>query len=135
MFWTWRICGTAICRRTLSNYNLPYCIYFDNFFTSLPLIDELTKRNVKACGTIRKNRIAKCPLASDNEIKKQRPSSSHKITTSNDIQVVKWSDNNIVLMVSNQHNVEPFHHVSRFSQKEKKRVTVPQPESIYRYNT
>ena len=47
-----------------------YTIYFDNFFTSLRLINYLSGKNVKATGTVRVNRVEKCPLSSVNAMKK-----------------------------------------------------------------
>jgi Transposase IS4 len=40
----------------------PYRLYFDNLFTSLKLVDILTERGIGATGTVRVNRIEKCPL-------------------------------------------------------------------------
>ena len=42
--------------------NLPcdqYILYFDNFFTSLPLLEQLAAKNIRATGTVRVNRIDK----------------------------------------------------------------------------
>lgn len=33
-----------------------YHLFFDNFFTSLPLVDSLLANNLYACGTFRKDR-------------------------------------------------------------------------------
>lgn len=52
--------------------SFPYHIFFDNFFTTVPLLDQLQKDNVRATGTIRENRMSKCPILSKNEIKKRR---------------------------------------------------------------
>lgn len=41
-----------------------YNLYFDNFFTGLPLLDELTALGHRGTGTIRENRTEKCPLES-----------------------------------------------------------------------
>nr|CAH7762540.1 unnamed protein product [Callosobruchus chinensis] len=54
--------------RLQNTFERPYCFYFDNFFTSLSLIDELTKRNIGVVGTIRKNRIGSSDLRSDKEL-------------------------------------------------------------------
>ena len=35
-------------------------LYFDNFFTSVDLVEELLRRGTYACGTLRANRLPKC---------------------------------------------------------------------------
>lgn len=104
----------------LSKYKLPYSIYFDNFFTTLPLIEVLTEKRVKGTGTIRKNRLANCRLASDEDLKKNRGDFDFKVSSEKSIVVVKWYDNNMVHMASNYYGVFPLHQVTRYSQKEKK---------------
>ena len=37
-------------------------VYFDNFFTSIPLLLDLRKHGMKATGTVRNNRTGNCPL-------------------------------------------------------------------------
>ncbi|CAG4992274.1 unnamed protein product [Parnassius apollo] len=47
------------------NAEVPFHLFFDNFFTSIPLIDELRTRGLKATRTVRENRVyqnAHCPL-------------------------------------------------------------------------
>ena len=39
--------------------NLAYLLYFDNFFTSPKLLDELREKGIKGTGTIRENRLGK----------------------------------------------------------------------------
>lgn len=48
---------------------------------------------------------------------------------------MKWHDNNIVSLASNNLPVHPLQEVSRYSQKEKKRITVDQPHNISKYNS
>ena len=40
-----------------------FSMYFDNFFTSLKLLDELQARGHGATKTIRSNRVEKCPIS------------------------------------------------------------------------
>ncbi|KAH9627857.1 hypothetical protein HF086_001753 [Spodoptera exigua] len=48
-----------------------YSFYFDNFFMSLPLLEELQKMGHDGTGTIRANRTEKAPLKDPKEMKKQ----------------------------------------------------------------
>ncbi|KAJ4449230.1 hypothetical protein ANN_00627 [Periplaneta americana] len=54
-------------------------VFFDNFFTSHSLLEDLTKRNFRACGTVRENRTNKYPLVSTNELKKDSGTFDYKI--------------------------------------------------------
>ena len=44
-------------------------VYFDNYFTSIQLIEDCQKKNC-ASGTCRENRTTKCPMPSKSESKK-----------------------------------------------------------------
>lgn len=46
----------------LSKGCFPYHIFFDNFFTTVPLLYKLTEQGIRGTGTIRENRMSKCPL-------------------------------------------------------------------------
>mmetsp|Transcript_28997 Transcript_28997/g.26339 ORF Transcript_28997/g.26339 Transcript_28997/m.26339 type:complete len:136 (+) Transcript_28997:5587-5994(+) len=38
-----------------------FTIYMDNYYTSIPLFDDMLKRGKRCCGTLRPNRISKLP--------------------------------------------------------------------------
>jgi hypothetical protein len=48
-----------------------YHFVFDNFFTSIALLDKLSSMGHQATGTVRKGRIDKAPLESDVALKKK----------------------------------------------------------------
>ena len=45
-----------------------------------------------------------------------------------------WNDNSVVTVISNFYGVEPSQSASRWSQKEGKRINIPQPYAIKQYN-
>lgn len=47
-----------------------YSVYFDNFFSSFGLFQELTKKGFQATGTVRENRLKKCPPLTNKELEK-----------------------------------------------------------------
>ena len=48
-----------------------YKVFFDNYFTSIPLLVELRENGILALGTIRQNKIgAQKLIQSDKELKK-----------------------------------------------------------------
>ena len=53
------------------------CIYTDNYFTSLPLMETLSQENLYANGTIRNDRIEKAPL---QDLKKSERGSFRSVT-------------------------------------------------------
>lgn len=96
--------------------------FFDNFFTSLHLLNELTVRGIKATGTARQNRLCKCPIMDDKILKKkQRGYIDYMSSQDDNLVVCKWNDNNIVCVVSNACPIQPVRGVQRFSRKEKKK--------------
>lgn len=104
-------------------------IYCYRYFTSLPLLSELLSKNLLCTGAIQKNRI-NVPgkkLTSDKEFVKKPVSS--EIVQSNDknLCIVKWLDNEPVLMVSTSTSLQPEGLVRRWSKKEKKYIQVNCP--------
>lgn len=84
----------------------PYNLYFDNFFTGLPL------QHVGGTGTVRENRLENCKMPNSKDMKKkQRGKLPH--TASNKIVVAKWHDNSIITIASICHGVDPITKVDR----------------------
>ncbi len=46
-------------------------IFADNFFSGIPLVSELTKKGIGYIGTLRENRLMKCKLKNEKEMKKE----------------------------------------------------------------
>ncbi|XP_067616603.1 piggyBac transposable element-derived protein 1-like [Eurosta solidaginis] len=65
--------GNVVIRlsQTVPNF-VNHILYFDNFYTSLPLLVYLRARGIYSLGTVRANRIPKCKLPTDKseELKK-----------------------------------------------------------------
>ena len=75
------------------------CIYMDNYFTSIPLMDNLSKNGLYCVGTIRSDRIEKAPL---QDLKKaQRGACCSVEDKEKNISLVRWNDNNQVTLVTN----------------------------------
>ncbi|CAG5056392.1 unnamed protein product [Parnassius apollo] len=103
---------------------LPFHLFFDNYFSSIPLLHEISNRGLRATGTIRENRTTKCPLESNKDFKNtDRGSFVFKSSLPTNILVCKWNDNSVVTVASNTETVEPLQKVTRFSQELKKICT------------
>ena len=132
-------CGATVLKNIKSlpddKIQLPYSYYFDNLFTSFPLLQHLSEQNYTATGTIRDNRLKKCPLKAVSEMKKEkRGTSDFIIDKANNISLCRWMDNSVVTIASTAHGREPLSKVKRYSQKEKKNIEVDCPLVIREYN-
>jgi hypothetical protein len=114
---------------------LNYCLYFDNYFTSLRLLQKLKDKGIAATGTIRANRIEKCPLASVEVMKKkERGSYDARLDKNSDIVLVRWNDNSVVTLGSNAFGVGPLGAAKRWSVAQRRQVFIEQPHLISKYN-
>ena len=122
----------------IAKVNVPsdHIFYFDNFFTSFDLMKVLTERSISASGTVRINRTNKCPLSTDENLKKQdRGFYDYRMDSNSHIFAVVCKDNNNVKMLSNRQGTLPAQKVKRCSRQNKKLVTLNQPKCIADYNS
>ena len=119
--------------------NLPYHFFFDNFFTSVPLLTELTNRGYNGTGTIRSNRLDKtCPVLSVEVMsKKERGyhSSISGILGEREVTVTRWNDNAVVTVASTLLGENPKGKVKRWSKKDSKHAMIDIPHAFKVYNT
>ena len=113
----------------------PFHLCFDNFFTSVKLMEALSEKSIKATGTIRENRQEKCPLKKKEVMKKQqRGSYDYRTDDSKEIILVRWNDNNVVDICSNAVGVEPCSQASRYLSTAKSRMPIQCPRLVKVYN-
>lgn len=116
---------------------LPYKIYLDNLFTSVYLLKDMRDEGYWCTGTIRENFLPKgIPLPLKKTLQKSSIRGEHHsvIDRVTGILFARWADNNIVTVASTCHGIEPLSQVKRYSQKEKKIISVPRPNLIGKYN-
>lgn len=129
--------GSHVVTKLLTAVEVPsnHLIYFDNFFTSHSLLTKLTSMGFYATGTVRENRIGKCPLQPVKKIKREaRGTYDSAFDKKNEICAVRWNDNAVVTVASNWEAVEPITTAKRYSRGEKKHVIIKQPILISDYN-
>jgi hypothetical protein len=115
--------------------DLNYKIYFDNWFTSIPLLDALKKRGLWATGTIRADRTKKCPLETEKNLKRSgRGSMDWRVETNSEVICVRWFDSKAIQLVSTFCGIEPMDKCKRWNQKEKSSVEVQRPNIVQEYN-
>lgn len=114
--------------------SLGYCIFFDNFFSSIPLMIKLLEKNIFACGTLRKNK----KFYPYNLFKKDKQMKKGDIdfVQYENISITKWKDRgkNPVNMISNMHDGSEKVNVLR-TNSEGVKISVPCSKSIADYNT
>ena len=112
-----------------------FSLYFDNFFTSIKLLEHIQERGNGASGAVRCNRLEKCPLTNSIVFSKlPRSSEEHFLEKNAKIFVVRWKDNGLVCLASNEHGLRPLKKVDRYSATEKKKIAVSMPNDICMYN-
>ncbi|XP_030753599.1 piggyBac transposable element-derived protein 2-like [Sitophilus oryzae] len=112
-----------------------HIVYFDNFFTTLRLMNQLTAKGIRATGTIRENRQKNCNIQSSKMMdKEERGTYDYRFNCENNLLIVKWKDNSVCSMASNHDFIEPLNYVKRWSRAKKEITTVQQPLVFQNYN-
>ena len=110
-----------------------YHVFFDNFFSSYQLTKTFSKKGFKATGTFRADRTNGCPLKCVKEFKKMDRGEYQYFTSGDQIELIRWNDNNVVTIGSNAVSVVPVGNVKRWK-RGKGSVNVSQPRAIKAYN-
>lgn len=79
-------------------------LFFDNYFTSIPLLEKLLMENTQACGTIRATREY-LPQNMEHEKKMKRGDYDYRFSSTT-IGYFTWKDNKVVHFASNYHGSE-----------------------------
>lgn len=110
-------------------------IYFDNLFTSVPLLDELTKMQLGGTGTLRRNRITPSMKLPTKQEAKKGARGDFTRKSSGALELVTWNDNAPVVVLSNCDGLQPMKVAQRYSRVQQKRISVNMPGSIAAYNS
>ena len=115
---------------------LPYLIYFDNLFTSLKTLVELSNRGYGGTGTWRENRIPKsCPIRPKDSLAKcDRGTISFASDSKTNIVIAHWKDNKVVTVGSNCHSIHPIGECRRYCRQSGQKISVSCPNVIKSYN-
>jgi len=106
-----------------------YTVYFDNYFSSIPLLEALKEKSVHAAGTIRSNRVGLPIMKNDKQMK--RGETDHKISDTG-LSYYKWKDNKAVHLLSNFHGTK-MATVTR-TNKDGSKCDIMCPETVKDYN-
>lgn len=112
-----------------------YYIYFDNWFTSIPLQIFLKNRNIYSVGTIRSNRVKGSTLMTEKELKKfSRGSYDYTGDDEKGIFLTRWFDSSVVTFSSTHSCIEPVSTITRFDRSKKKIMEITCPAVVFEYN-
>lgn len=125
-----------------------FIIYFDNYYTTVPLVVYLRTQGILSVGTIRRNRIKNCKLPDEKTMQKFERGTSHEFICNIhgiDVTSLSWKDNKIVNLVSTYVGVKPISDsvgnkstrsltIKRFDKREKTVKMIPCPQIIKDYN-
>lgn len=116
---------------------LNHLLYFDNWFTSLPLMTTLAKKQIFCLGTVRINRLPGIPLIKDKDLIKRGKGSYQEVAAlveDTEVRVVKWADNRVVNLMSTFASAELKDNCKRFDKKTKQTITIDCPAIVKTYN-
>ncbi|RXN29869.1 piggyBac transposable element-derived 3-like protein [Labeo rohita] len=105
----------------------------DNLFTTLSLIDEMTKRGYGCTGTLRQNRLFAVPFKPMGEFQKLQRGSTEVLSEGEKL-LVRWRDNSVVTVASNVEDVYSEVPVKRWNKERKAYDYLQQPHIIHSYN-
>ena len=102
-----------------------YKLAFDNYFTSVRLLQQLRESGILAVGTIRGNRLhgAVSHLKTEKQLKKEgRGAHDWGTDVASGVTIVRWLDKSIIQVASNYLDGEVGANVERYSRQQKMRI-------------
>ncbi|KRY87817.1 PiggyBac transposable element-derived protein 1, partial [Trichinella pseudospiralis] len=112
-----------------------YKVFFDNYFAFFELQEALLRDGIHSVATIRSNRLRGCPVMPSNELKRKgRGATDFCCTRDNKLCVVKWFDNQEVILTSTYKCVDPVEPVRRWDKRQRQFIDVPCPQIVKEYN-
>ena len=124
--------GPSVILRLVETIPKESFVYFDRYFTTIPLMNRLTEMNIYGTGTIMSNRVKGCEFKKDKEMK--RGESDEFIRTDQKISVTKWKDSRSVILCSTAYGSQPESTVERWDSNTKQRIEVSCPKVVKSYN-
>ncbi|XP_029348686.1 piggyBac transposable element-derived protein 3-like [Acyrthosiphon pisum] len=100
-------------------------LYFDNYYTTIPLVQYMAKKGILTLGTVRRNRIPNCKFPSEKiMLKEPRGTSYEYLTVFNNVPItsVIWKDNKLVTLLSSYCGILPEMSINRFDKKSKRNM-------------
>jgi len=114
-----------------------YHMYFDNFYTSSILVEDLLTKGIPSCGTAVESRRGFPNSMKGGKVwAKAKERGDMRWVRNGKVLGLQWKDNKVVTMVSSIDRADKYVEVERKVKIDGKcsKVAVKQPECVYRYN-
>lgn len=112
-------------------------LFFDNWFTSVPLVSYLASKGIWCCGTVQARRIPSLKFKTDAELSHEGRGSKDAWKTDiegNTVVAVKWQDTRPVCLISSFLSDKPEDSCIRYDKKAKSFIEVCRPNIVKVYN-
>ncbi|KAG8201208.1 hypothetical protein JTE90_019847 [Oedothorax gibbosus] len=112
-------------------------LYFDNYYTSVPLMTYLKGKGILCLGTVKSDRVPSSKIPNKKEMKKMTRGTIIEYVANEggcEVSNLAWQDNKTVQMLSTFAGKSPVKDVSRYDRKTKSRISIPCPQVIQIYN-
>lgn len=115
-----------------------HILYFDNFYTSLPLLHYMAKEGISCLGTVQTNRLGKnCKVPTKQDVMKPVPRGSYEeyTTTYDDIDMstVSWKGSKQAVLLSTYVGASPVGTIERYDKTQKRKKTISCPKVVSEY--
>lgn len=110
-------------------------VYFDNLFTSFPLLEMLSAKGIAGTGTVRQNRLNRVDIIKKKDMEKKivERGTSHLMYRQDQV-LVAWKDNKAVYAASNKHSGNSNNNCKRWCRSTSKNISMGIPDMIGKYN-
>ena len=108
-------------------------VFFDNYFTSVPLMKNLKLLGIQACGTVRANRKDLPAALVPGRNRRPLPRHEFQIAQRDELVFVNWQDTKPVCVLSNYHYPTDRGIVCRRQQGQQDQVDVVVPKPLADY--
>ena len=124
--------GARVVKTMTENLNgKNHHVYFDNYFSSLPLMRNLLQHQVYACGTVRQGRVG---MPKDFTSDKSMERGEFQFRCSEEgLVALLWKDKKSILFLSNFHDIDDVSCVER-KNKDGTRTEISCPQLVKDYN-
>ncbi|XP_042904032.1 piggyBac transposable element-derived protein 3 [Parasteatoda tepidariorum] len=124
--------GPSVILRLVQTLPQESFVYFDRYFSTLPLFKKLSEMHIYGTGTIMGNHIS--GLRQTEGAHMDRGTCIEHVSEDKKLAIVEWKDSNKVIMASNCCGMEPVEKVKRWSKTKHEYIEVPCPTVVINYN-
>ena len=128
--------GESVVMRLVQTLVPGTSVFFDRYFTTARLLEQLEARGLHGTGTIKKNLVPKeAKLPTEKELAKQGRGTSVCAVRSDDaVAYTAWQDRKMILLGSTEHGIEPSDTCKRYQKTTRSYIDVTRPAVVKAYN-